>query len=73
MNIFTKARRVISDESGAVTVDWVVLTAAVVILSIGAITTLSGGVEGLMNSIDAELSVGAGEVAGQWSTGGTGE
>ena len=56
MNIFTKARRVISDESGAVTVDWVVLTAAVVILSIGAITSLSGGVDGLIGSIDAELS-----------------
>ncbi|WP_339947741.1 pilus assembly protein [uncultured Albimonas sp.] len=68
MNIFTKARRVISDESGAVTVDWVVLTAAVVILSIGAITTLSGGVDALMTSIDAELSVGAGEVSGQWVT-----
>tara|TARA_B100002003_G_scaffold172821_1_gene160739 strand:- start:32 stop:250 length:219 start_codon:yes stop_codon:yes gene_type:complete len=67
MNIFTKTRRMISDESGAVTVDWVVLTAAVVILSIGAITTLSGGVEGLMNSIDAELDAGALEVSGKWA------
>ena len=33
----------IKDESGAVTVDWVILTAAVVGLSIGAITMLLGG------------------------------
>tara|TARA_Y100000815_G_C13196275_1_gene444978 strand:+ start:682 stop:900 length:219 start_codon:yes stop_codon:yes gene_type:complete len=72
MNIFTKARRVISDESGAVTVDWVVLTAAVVILSIGAITTLSGGVGGLIDSIDAELSQGGTAVSGQeWTSTGT--
>lgn len=61
MNIFAKARRAISDESGAVTVDWVVLTAAVVILSIGAITTLGSGVDGLIDSIGTQL--GAGETA----------
>ncbi|MDF2234420.1 pilus assembly protein [Albimonas sp. CAU 1670] len=65
MNIFAKARRAISDESGAVTVDWVVLTAAVVILSIGAITTLSGGVDGLISSISSELGEGAGVVSTQ--------
>ena len=65
MNIFAKARRAISDESGAVTVDWVVLTAAVVILSVGALTTLSGGVSGLIGSISTELGEGGGVVATQ--------
>jgi Flp pilus assembly pilin Flp len=40
-----------ADEDGAVTVDWVVLTAAVVGLGIAAIATVQGGVEGLASSI----------------------
>ncbi len=50
------ARRLIEDESGAVTVDWVVLTAAVVILAIGAISVLDTGIAGLVTQIDAALS-----------------
>ncbi|HKK34686.1 MAG TPA: hypothetical protein VJ994_00145 [Paracoccaceae bacterium] len=49
------ARRLIEDESGAVTVDWVVLTAAVVILAIGAISVLDTGIAGLVTQIDAAL------------------
>ena len=49
------ARRLVRDESGAVTVDWVVLTAAVVILSIGAISALDGGIEGLVGEISSQL------------------
>ena len=64
MNIFTKARRVISDESGAVTVDWVVLTAAVVILSIGAIAALDTGVDSMITEISTQLSTGATTVSG---------
>lgn len=49
------------DESGAVTVDWVVLTAAVVGLGIGAMSILLGGqTEALAANtathIDAEMS-----------------
>lgn len=35
--------RFLSDEDGAVTVDWVVLTAAIVGLGIAVITTVAGG------------------------------
>ena len=47
------------DEDGAVTVDWVVLTAAIVGLGIAAITAVSGGVTNLGNAISADLSDGA--------------
>ena len=61
MTYFAKIRRsvlgrVMSDESGAVTVDWVVLTAAVVILAIGAITALDGGISGMVAQINSALS-----------------
>lgn len=39
------------DDSGAVTVDWTVLTAAVVGLSIASVTVVSGGIENLSNDI----------------------
>ena len=45
----------LKDESGAVTVDWVVLTAAVVILSIGAISALDSGIAGLTTDINTAL------------------
>ena len=47
-----------NDESGAVTVDWVVLTAAIVGLGIAVITSVSGGVNGLGDKIEANLSTG---------------
>lgn len=47
--IFTK------NESGAVTIDWVVLTAAIVAIVIAMITLISGGVEDAANGINAEL------------------
>ncbi|MEM6576960.1 MAG: hypothetical protein AAF678_00585 [Pseudomonadota bacterium] len=54
------------DEDGAVTVDWVVLTAAVVGLGVAAITTVSGGVgtlaEGISDGVeDTQVGVGGGE------------
>ena len=36
-----------NDEDGAVTVDWVVLTAAVVGLAVAAYSTISGGADNL--------------------------
>lgn len=47
------------DEDGAVTVDWVVLTAAIVGLAIAVGTVIFGQTEAIATSIDAGL---AGEV-----------
>jgi len=61
MNFFKNFR---NDEDGAVTVDWVVLTAAIVGLGIAAISSVSGGVNGLGTKIaagvNADTNVGAG-------------
>jgi Flp pilus assembly pilin Flp len=43
------------DESGAVTVDWVVLTAAIVGLGMVVMTTVGGGIEGLGDKIVTDL------------------
>ena len=43
------------DEDGAVTVDWVVLTAAVVGLGIAVLTSVSGGTTSLAGTISGEL------------------
>lgn len=43
------------DESGAVTVDWVVLTAAIVGIAIAVLTVIAGGVNTAANAIDDEL------------------
>ena len=44
-----------NDESGAVTVDWVVLTAAIVGLGMVVMTTVGGGITGLGDSIATDL------------------
>jgi Flp pilus assembly pilin Flp len=44
-----------SDEAGAVTVDWVVLTAAIVGLGMVVMTTVGGGIEGLGDKIVDDL------------------
>ena len=43
-------------ESGAVTVDWVVLTAAIVGLGLAVMAVVSGGVEDLSRDIETQLS-----------------
>ncbi len=53
MKLFNKF---FADESGAVTVDWVVLTAAIVGLGIAVLTTVSGGTTNLAGDIASELS-----------------
>ncbi len=53
MKLFNKF---FADESGAVTVDWVVLTAAIVGLGIAVLTSVSGGTTTLADSISSELS-----------------
>ncbi len=45
------------NETGAVTVDWVVLTAALVGLGLAVIVLVSGGVETASNQIDTQLRV----------------
>ncbi|WP_394181368.1 Flp family type IVb pilin [Yoonia maritima] len=44
-----------NDEDGAVTVDFVVLTAAIVILGLAVGTAVSRGAEGLANEIETAL------------------
>jgi len=53
MNVFNTF---LNDESGAVTVDWVVLTAAIVGLGIAVLTSVSGGVNTLAETISNDLS-----------------
>jgi len=47
------------DEDGAVTVDWVVLTAAVVALGIGAISFIDSSTETLATDIGESIDGGA--------------
>ena len=44
-----------NDEAGAVTVDWVVLTAAIVGLGIVVMTSVGGSITGLAGDIAADL------------------
>ena len=53
LNLFKSFK---SDESGAVTVDWVVLTAAIVGLGMVVMTTVSGGIESLGGEIVTDLT-----------------
>ncbi len=45
-----------NDESGAVTVDWVVLTAAIVGLGLAVVASVSGGVNSLGTAISTAVS-----------------
>ncbi|MEQ8368584.1 MAG: hypothetical protein RIB61_17945 [Roseicyclus sp.] len=45
----------VQSESGAVTVDWVVLTAALVGLGLAVMAVVSGGIEDLSGEIQASL------------------
>jgi Flp pilus assembly pilin Flp len=70
MKLFKLAKTFKNDESGAVTVDWVVLTAALVGLGLAVITVVSGGLNTAANSINTDLQ-GAGSVPLGGTTGGT--
>ncbi|MDA5094027.1 hypothetical protein O2N63_07995 [Aliiroseovarius sp. KMU-50] len=56
MKLFNLINKFKSDEDGAVTVDWVVLTAAIVGLGIAVLTSVSGGTTSLADKISSELS-----------------
>ena len=55
MNLLNIFKTFKNDESGAVTVDWVVLTAAIVGLGLVVMTTVGGGIESLGNEINEDL------------------
>ncbi len=62
--------RFVADELGAVTVDWVVLTAAVVGLGVAVLGVVSKGAQNLSSDIAAQLS-GQGTTVPGWSGNGT--
>lgn len=53
--MITSAKRFMGDEDGAVTVDWVVLTAAIVGLGVAVISTVSNGALDHANGLGANL------------------
>jgi Flp pilus assembly pilin Flp len=55
MKLFDQIKTFASDESGAVTVDWVVLTALVVFLAVGIIGLIGGATEDLGTRIKARI------------------
>ena len=46
----------LNDESGAVTVDWVVLTAAIVGLGIAVLTSVGGGTTELATKVSSHMA-----------------
>jgi Flp pilus assembly pilin Flp len=56
MRLFEMFRRFREDEAGAVTVDWVVLTAAIVGFAIAVLATVQGGMEDLGTAISDSMS-----------------
>jgi len=55
MKLFNFVKNFRNDEDGAVTVDWVVLTAAIVGLGIAVLASVSDGVTSLAGKISGEL------------------
>ena len=51
-----KFKKFLSDETGAVIVDWVVLTAAIVGLTLSVMAAVSNGLEDMSGDIESELS-----------------
>jgi len=56
MKLFKFAKNFSRDEDGAVTVDWVVLTAAIVGLGLAVLSSVSGGTTSLANKISGNLA-----------------
>ena len=56
MKLFANIKNFAADESGAVTVDWVVLTAAIVGLGIAVIASVRTGTTDLATDIQTSLS-----------------
>ena len=56
MNILKLAQTFKNDESGAVTVDWVVLTAGIVGLGLAVLSAVGSGVAGFAGGISESIS-----------------
>lgn len=56
MKLKTFFNRFHKDESGAVTVDWVVLTAAIVALGVAVLSSVTTGTTALADRISGELA-----------------
>ena len=56
MKFALKMKRFSRDEDGAVTVDWVVLTAAIVGLAVVAFTTIDTAADSLISDITSDLN-----------------
>ena len=56
MHITSQIKTFVADDSGAVTVDWVVLTAAIVGLGLAVVTSVRSGVSSLGTNISNSLS-----------------
>jgi len=56
MRVSTYVQECTEDEGGAVTVDWVVLAATVVVLGTGIISALSPSLTSTTSSIEGEIS-----------------
>ena len=53
----TKLTKFLSDDAGAMTIDWVALTAGILLLGIMAVYAIfNNGVAGLVNSINSTLA-----------------
>ena len=59
MDFIARIKTFAQDEDGAVTVDWVVLTAAIVGLAIAVGSVLTDNVEGITTEIQADLDAAA--------------
>ncbi|TQM93676.1 Flp family type IVb pilin [Roseinatronobacter monicus] len=55
MTFIANIKNFAADESGAVTVDWVVLTAAIVGLGIAVVVSVRGGVENMAEQIQQSM------------------
>ena len=55
MKLFSLLKKFRADESGAVTVDWVVLTAAIVGLGVVVINTVGTGITDVATDMAAEI------------------
>lgn len=70
--IMNRFRSFVEDKSGAVTVDWVALTAAVVVIGIGLVYAVFGtgqdGVAGLVDNLTGELNQAATNIEGSVGT-----
>ncbi|RYH12092.1 pilus assembly protein [Tropicimonas sp. IMCC6043] len=57
MRLFKRIPAFAAEQDGAVTVDWVVLCAAIVGIALAVVSVITGGVEDLSSDISNQLAV----------------